>query len=386
MNAPTLAFFGNKGQVGTTWLVYHIAWMLAEMDIVVLVVDLDPQSDLTTAFMDEGDLVDLWEGSAGGGTTVHRCLKPLVRGDEVLVPKSHRVADCLHFLPGDLRLADVEDVLAQEWQACVGVNPVGQASSGQASGDQGFGDQAAGGQVSGGAASGDGGVGRSHDVVDAKLRPGPPRGVSSFRGLIQAGIEAAHAEIVLVDLGPGLGAINRSGLMASDCVVLSVGSDLLSLRGLRGYGAALHKWRGEWNLRAWRSEKCGGSATEAESTRWAPFGEARAIGYLLAQCSLQLTRPIVVNDRWVRRVPAEYARSVLRSEPPGERMPADDPNLVGIVKPFRNLVDLGREARKPIFALSPADGAMGSHAVAVNAAHREFRGLAEELLRRVGLG
>ena len=339
MNAPTLAFFGNKGQVGTTWLVYHIAWMLAEMDIVVLVVDLDPQSDLTTAFMNEDDLVDLWEGSAGGGTTVHRCLNPLVRGDEVLVPKSHRVADCLHVLPGDLRLANVEDVLAQEWQACVG-----------------------------------------------GLRSGPLRGVSSFRGLIQAGIEAADAEIVLVDLAPGLGAINRSGLMASDCVVLSVGSDLLSLRGLRGYGAALHKWRGEWNLRAWRSEKCGGSATEAGSTRRSPFGEARPIGYLLAQCSLQLTRPIVVNDRWVRRVPAEYARSVLRSEPPGERTPADDPNLVGIVKPFRNLVDLGREARKPIFALSPADGAMGSHAVAVNAAHREFRGLAEELLRRVGLG
>ena len=39
----TLAFFNNKGGVGKTTLVYHLAWMLAEMNLSVVAADLDPQ-------------------------------------------------------------------------------------------------------------------------------------------------------------------------------------------------------------------------------------------------------------------------------------------------------------------------------------------------------
>ena len=47
--------------MGKTSLVYHVAWMLSELDHVVLAVDLDPQANLTAAFLDEDDLIDLWE-------------------------------------------------------------------------------------------------------------------------------------------------------------------------------------------------------------------------------------------------------------------------------------------------------------------------------------
>lgn len=49
---------------------YHVAWMLAELDYVVLAVDLDPQANLTAAFLDEGELVDLWEGPPQDATTI----------------------------------------------------------------------------------------------------------------------------------------------------------------------------------------------------------------------------------------------------------------------------------------------------------------------------
>ncbi|WP_419163757.1 ParA family protein [Candidatus Palauibacter sp.] len=54
MAAPVLTFFNNKGGVGKTPLVYHLAWMLSEMDRSVLAVDLDPQANLTAAFLSEG--------------------------------------------------------------------------------------------------------------------------------------------------------------------------------------------------------------------------------------------------------------------------------------------------------------------------------------------
>lgn len=50
----TIAFFNNKGGVGKTTLVYHLAAMIAERGERVLAVDLDPQANLTSMFLPEG--------------------------------------------------------------------------------------------------------------------------------------------------------------------------------------------------------------------------------------------------------------------------------------------------------------------------------------------
>ena len=43
------------------------------------------------------------------------------------------------------------------------------------------------------------------------------------------------------------------------------------------------------------------------------------------------------------------------------------------------LIPLGRESRKPIFALEPADGAMGAYQQAVTVAFEDFSNLAERI-------
>ena len=65
MNAPVLAFFNNKGGVGKTSLVYHLAWMLSEMGERVLTCDLDPQANLTASFLEEDQLESLWKDEPG---------------------------------------------------------------------------------------------------------------------------------------------------------------------------------------------------------------------------------------------------------------------------------------------------------------------------------
>ena len=42
MTVPVLTFFNNKGGVGTTSLVYHLAWTLSDVGYRVLACDLDP--------------------------------------------------------------------------------------------------------------------------------------------------------------------------------------------------------------------------------------------------------------------------------------------------------------------------------------------------------
>ncbi|MDO8630071.1 MAG: ParA family protein, partial [Phycisphaerales bacterium] len=56
----TITFFNNKGGVGKTSMVYHLAWMFRELGYRVIAVDLDPQSNLTSAFLDEETLEQLW--------------------------------------------------------------------------------------------------------------------------------------------------------------------------------------------------------------------------------------------------------------------------------------------------------------------------------------
>ena len=59
--APTVTFFNNKGGVGKTSLVYHLAWSYAEQGKRVIAVDLDPQSNLSSFFLTETELETLWE-------------------------------------------------------------------------------------------------------------------------------------------------------------------------------------------------------------------------------------------------------------------------------------------------------------------------------------
>ena len=87
-------------------------------------------------------------------------------------------------------------------------------------------------------------------------------------------------------------------------------------------------------------------------------------------------------ERWMGRIPGAYWNFVL-SESAG--IPAatdDDPNCLATLKHFRSLMPLAQEARKPMFALKPADGAIGGHVHAVRTCYRDFRALAREVALR----
>jgi chromosome partitioning protein len=45
MTPPIIAFFSNKGGVGKTSLVYHLAWMYFDLELKVVAADLDPQAN-----------------------------------------------------------------------------------------------------------------------------------------------------------------------------------------------------------------------------------------------------------------------------------------------------------------------------------------------------
>jgi chromosome partitioning protein len=330
MSAPVIAFFNNKGGVGKTSLVYHLAWMYAEVGVRVVAADFDPQANLTAAFLDEERLEQCWS-SEDRAETVVGCLQPMIKGTgDIRDPHLEPVADGLALLVGDLSLSGFEDELSTVWPQCLSGNE------------------------------------RAFRVT------------SAFWRTMQRAAQEHQAQAILMDMGPNLGAINRAALIAADHVVVPLSPDLFSLQGLQNLGPTLNKWGAEWADRLDRKP-----AVDLPL----PKGTLEPVGYVVQQHSVRLDRPVKAYDKWIARIPGAYRHYVLK-EPTRVGtilLPKDDPNCLAQLRYYRSLMPFAQEARKPVFLLKPADGAIGGHMEAVHRAYDDFQALAAAVLARVGL-
>ena len=327
MSVPVIAFFNNKGGVGKTSLVYHLAWMYSDLGIDVVAADLDPQANLTAAFMPEYRLEKFYETHGDGA--LFGCVHPLLRGiGDIVAPYPVKITDSLTLLAGDLSLSAFEEELSQQWSAS----------------------------------------------LDRKERAF--RVLSSFYRTMQSMAQTEHAKVILVDLGSNLGAINRVALVSADRVVIPLSPDLFSLKGLENLGPTLRRWRSEWQERLEKNPV---------SDLRLPSGFIHPVGYVVLQHSIRLDRPAKAYEKWIARIPQTYAKSVLDESVPPSLTISDDTQCLALLKHYRGLMPMAQEANKPIFHLRPADGAIGAHVSAVNDCRKDFNRLAQSILARAGI-
>src|SRR5215471_16674416 len=101
----TIALFNNKGGVGKTSLVYHLAWMYADLGLSVIAADLDPQANLTSMFLDEDQLELLWPDGRHS-RTVFGAIEPLLEGTgDISNPYVQSVSADIGLIVGDLNLS-----------------------------------------------------------------------------------------------------------------------------------------------------------------------------------------------------------------------------------------------------------------------------------------
>ena len=322
----TIAFFNNKGGVGKTSLVYHLAYMFAELGLKVIAADLDPQANLTSMFLDDERLEEVWPDGDHQESIVG-AIRPLIEGTGPIgEPHVENISDNLGLLIGDLALSRFEDDLSESWPHC----------------------------------------------LDAK--PRAFRIETAFFQIMRKGADAREADLVLIDVGPNLGAINRAALIATRYVAIPLAPDLYSLQGLRNLGPTLRYWRLEWQTRLKQNP-----ASDLEL----PQGRMKPIGYIIMQHAIRSDRPTKAYGRWMIRIPGEYRTSVLGELPQAlPDQPQDDPNCLAMLKHYRSLMPMAMEARKPIFALKPADGAIGAHVYAVQDCFKDFNKLAVSIAKR----
>jgi cellulose biosynthesis protein BcsQ len=328
MSTPVIAFFNNKGGVGKTSMVYHLSWMFADRGLRVVAADLDPQGNLTAAFLDEDRLEQVMLNN-GHSLTIYGIVQPLKDGEgDIADPYIEIISERLGIILGDMALSTFEDDLSEQWPKCMD------------------------------------GVPRAFRVI------------SAFWRILQRAAGVHRADVILVDLGPNLGAINRAALVASDFVVIPLGPDLFSIQGLKNLGPALRRWREQWKERL---------AKNPIANLDLPPGRIQPLGYMVLRHSIRLDRPVKAFDRWIARMPATYAEAVIQ-QPVDQSITIDtDPYCIAKLKDYRSLMPLAQEARKPMFFLKAADGALGAHANAVADAYKDFLAVAQGIAKRAGI-
>ncbi|MFQ3574932.1 MAG: AAA family ATPase [Cytophagales bacterium] len=317
----SIIFFNNKGGVGKTTTVYHVAWMLSELGIKTIAIDLDPQSNLTSMFLSTERLEEIYEQNLS--ITILDSINPVVSGDPYEPVHIEQINENLGLILGNLSLSVFEDKLSDAWLKSLG-----------------------------------------GDSYSFRL-------TSIFNTIFKDAANKFNAEIILIDVGPNLGAINRAVTISSDYLIMPVASDLFSLQGIKNLGQTLRKWKKDWNQRLeQRPDKISFEI---------PTNKSIPIGYIVMQYSAKESRPVKSYLRWANRIPSVFSEFVLENQSEIKSVELDT-YCIALLKHYRSLAPMSMESHKPIFLLKPSDGAIGAHVYAVQKSYEEFEILTKKII------
>ena len=198
--AKRITIFNHKGGVGKTTLTFNIAAALAAAGKRVLLVDSDPQCNIS-AYVIDGDVLDdlLDHSDLEDGQTLWSALKPVVEaagGPKIIEPIE--LASKLRLLPGDIRVSEFEEELNDFWRQCLQRKRRGFA------------------------------------------------GTMALSNLVNTLCKEKDIEFVFYDSGPNIGPLNRIILLDCDFFIVPAACDLFSVRAMKTLGHVMFGWISEW--------------------------------------------------------------------------------------------------------------------------------------------
>jgi len=327
----TLALFNNKGGVGKTTLTVNISDALSDLGYRVLMVDADPQCNLSSFFLPEKNLDEMLDKSdSDAGTTIWSAIRPVVRGKGAIKEIEPVKLTSKEFLiPGDVFLADYEEELPEAWTSAFARKE------------------------------------RGYDVTCA------------FSHAVRVVAKKMKADVVIYDVGPNLGPLNRAILLDADCFATPVAADLFSLRALSTVGRSLGKWITDWaTVRSLASEEHRASLLK---------GRPAYLGYITSAYKISSGRIATgPHDYWEKFIAPRVRDKIvaeLRNVDP-KLVPFTSNKLGGI----KNFHSLAPQAQSTGIAIGKLIGNVNSgYNVQVREAGVEFASLAAEIAKRMKL-
>lgn len=218
-----ISLFNNKGGVGKTTLAYHLSCALAEMGKKVLMIDLDPQCNLTLCCVSQEGLQHIWEAEnafvddfhsakeaasqekmqeiLSTPRSIHFLLKPTEDGvsDETQLTPLLEVFNNLFLLPGRITINQYESKISERWSSLYMGDPLA------------------------------------------------VRTITNIRTLATTYAENYGIDFVIIDTSPSLGSLNKVIISTVDGFLIPAMPDMFSLYGIRNIGNSLKQWKKEFD-------------------------------------------------------------------------------------------------------------------------------------------
>jgi len=314
----SICFFNNKGGVGKTTLACNVASYLAkDENLAVLVVDADPQCNATQLILPDELTQQLYNSDKPRPNidTLSEILAPLMAGDASLspafkpaTPGTNRFG--VSVIPGHPQIALLEDLLSQNWTQFLGGNLGGAR-------------------------------------------------VSNWNTQLLRHISKPF-DVIIYDVGPSLGALNRSILIGVDYFIAPMGCDIFSLIGIENIASWLGAWKKDYDQAYQRCSENFGDALEKYDIRRTSTDMSRFVGYTVQQYITKTIRDqkraTGAYEAILEKIPSQILLSLgsVFARP----LQTSDVRL-GDVPHMYSLVPLAQTAHAPIHGLTNKDGLSG---------------------------
>ncbi|WBP95693.1 ParA family protein [Mycolicibacterium neoaurum] len=307
----TLAFFNNKGGVGKTTLACNFAHFASStLGLRTLVLDLDPQANATQLLLPELEWERLYEDASRSPTqTVLKVFEHILDGDSIVRTDANLITSDrfqVDVLAGHPSLSRAEDHLSRAWIDL-----------------------------------------RGQEVGGARRT----NWLSTLRS-------ALPHDLVVIDLGPSLGALNRSALVGCSHFMTPVAADLFSLYALENIGEWIKEWIKEYEDSMKRTREKNSTSKTLQSLPFDTDLRDGYIGYTVQQYVARKSggniRPTAAYDRYKSQIPDRAAQLKELSSPKASSFD------LGVVPNMFSMVALAQNSHAPIATLDPSDGVRGA--------------------------
>lgn len=247
-----LLFANNKGGVGKTTLAYNTAVSFAKEGYKTVLVDLDPQCNLSRLALGDNnytdtlfsstykDISDVLRGIVQGGADIDLSVQFI---DSQSTPN-------LSLLKGSVGLSQYENLLIAAY---------GQAAAGQQLGYF---------QTS---------------AIDRFLRE---------KGLNE------EIDIFIIDTSPSLGLLKQIIFLGSDYFIVPMMPDAFSVQGIENLGSMFEKWKQNWKV-------TGKALSGSTESKFVLSGDGLFIGYIINSYNVYGKQPIKDHRRWIDEIPVK---------------------------------------------------------------------------------